>query len=156
MAQWPVVQSTQHVTLRVQFEPRLRQLLCRDLEQVLRTQLLSNTTAVPPWHVSGSTSDWCALWEVLYKCKDTIQYNIMIIRINAHISSAVINKSSVCISLPLAQFQRKYRIAMQWWIIKQYLPFCCHLLTRSIATLHLVSGGTVQSTLHKAWYSAVA
>ena len=25
---------------------------------------------------SGSASDWCALQEALYKCIDTIQYNI--------------------------------------------------------------------------------
>src|SRR6218665_4169565 len=58
------------------FEPRPRQLLCRDLEQVLCTQLLCNTTASAPPRscVSGNTYDWCALREALYKCIDTIQY----------------------------------------------------------------------------------
>ena len=58
---------------------------------------------------TGSASDWCALQAALYKCIDTIQYNILscctfqiikrLIRLNGYEASYVLrakHKGSVC------------------------------------------------------------
>jgi len=60
----------------------MRQLLCRDREQVLRTHFLCNaTTSAPPRRIglSGCVSDWYALREALYRRIDTIQYSYLIV-----------------------------------------------------------------------------